>query len=75
MLQCQRVTPCTLPAMAPTTNGELANAFTTAKGAWGKCAAKVDMIATCQSKAPAAAGDASNASAAGAAGAPAASDD
>ena len=55
VLECQRVTPCTLPAMAPRTNGELNAAFTTAKGAWGKCAAKVDMIVTCQSKAPASA--------------------
>ncbi|KVN23883.1 LysC protein [Burkholderia pyrrocinia] len=37
--------------MAPRTNGELQEAFDTAKGAWGMCAAKVDMIVTCQEKA------------------------
>ncbi|RAR53892.1 hypothetical protein C7401_12666 [Paraburkholderia unamae] len=47
------MTRCTLPAMAPTTNGELHSAFDTAKGAWGMCAAKVDMIADCQEKAQA----------------------
>ncbi|POR46743.1 hypothetical protein B0G62_12259 [Paraburkholderia eburnea] len=39
--------------MAPTTNGELHDAFETAKGAWAMCAAKVDMIADCQAKAQA----------------------
>ncbi len=39
-----------LPAMAPKTNGELDAAFTSAKDAWAKCAAKVDMIVTCQAK-------------------------
>jgi hypothetical protein len=42
--------------MAPRTNGELNAALNVAKGAWAKCAAKVDMIVSCQSKAqPAAA--------------------
>ncbi|MDE1010732.1 MAG: Rz1-like lysis system protein LysC [Paraburkholderia fungorum] len=50
VLQCQRVTPCMLPAMAPKTNSELDAAFTSAKDAWAKCAAKVDMIVTCQEK-------------------------
>ncbi|RQR49595.1 LysC protein [Burkholderia sp. Bp9126] len=39
--------------MAPRTNGELHEALDTAKGAWGMCAAKVDMIVTCQAKAQA----------------------
>ncbi|WP_232464934.1 Rz1-like lysis system protein LysC [Burkholderia ubonensis] len=51
--QCQPITRCTLPAMAPRTNGELHEALDTAKGAWGMCAAKVDMIVTCQAKAQA----------------------
>ncbi|MDR5883608.1 Rz1-like lysis system protein LysC [Caballeronia sp. LZ032] len=53
VLQCQTITRCTLPAMAPTTNGELRAALTTAKGAWGACAAKVDMIVSCQTAAQA----------------------
>ncbi|MCA8285514.1 Rz1-like lysis system protein LysC [Burkholderia multivorans] len=53
VLQCQPITRCTLPAMAPRTNGELQDAFDTAKGAWGMCAAKVDMIVDCQTKAQA----------------------
>lgn len=39
--------------MAPRTNGELHDAFETAKGAWGMCAAKVDMVVDCQVKAQA----------------------
>ncbi|WP_254597964.1 Rz1-like lysis system protein LysC [Burkholderia lata] len=48
---CQTVSPCTLPAFAPRTNGDLDAALTTAKAAWATCAAKVDMIATCQARA------------------------
>ncbi|AOI69078.1 peptidase [Burkholderia multivorans] len=44
------MSPCTLPALAPRTNGELDAALTTVKAAWATCAAKVDMIATCQAK-------------------------
>ncbi len=44
---------CTLPATAPTTNGELAHALLTVKGAWALCAARVDMIVDCQTKAQA----------------------
>ncbi|KVQ15676.1 hypothetical protein WJ98_24065 [Burkholderia ubonensis] len=47
---CQTVSPCTLPALAPRTNGELDAALTTVKAAWATCAAKVDMIATCQAE-------------------------
>lgn len=47
------ISRCALPAMAPTTNGELQDAFETAKGAWAVCAAKVDMIVDCQTKAQA----------------------
>ncbi|HDR9048582.1 TPA: LysC protein [Burkholderia vietnamiensis] len=39
--------------MAPRTNGELHDAFEVAKGAWGVCAAKVDMVVNCQVKAQA----------------------
>ncbi|RQR78884.1 LysC protein [Burkholderia sp. Bp9015] len=39
--------------MSPRTNGELMNALVTVEGAWGKCAAKVDMIVDCQTKAQA----------------------
>ncbi|NOK40837.1 LysC protein [Burkholderia thailandensis] len=39
--------------MAPRNNGELHEAFNDAKGAWGMCAAKVDMIVACQAKAQA----------------------
>jgi len=51
--QCQTLTRCGLPAMAPRTNGELQAALTTTKGAWATCAAKVDMIVDCQAKAQA----------------------
>ncbi|WP_412525925.1 Rz1-like lysis system protein LysC [Burkholderia lata] len=53
VLQCQPISRCTLPAMAPRTNGELHDAFDAAKGAWGMCAAKVDMVVDCQAKAQA----------------------
>ncbi|KVS38526.1 LysC protein [Burkholderia ubonensis] len=39
--------------MAPRTNGELHEAFNDAKGAWGMCAAKVDMIVARQERAQA----------------------
>ncbi|HDR9098355.1 TPA: LysC protein [Burkholderia vietnamiensis] len=39
--------------MTPRTNGELLDAFETAKGAWGMCASKVDMVVDCQVKAQA----------------------
>lgn len=48
---CQVVTPCTLPEMAPRTNGDLDGVLTTAKAAWAACAAKVDMIVLCQTTA------------------------
>lgn len=48
---CQAVSPCTLPALAPRTNDDLNVALTTTKAAWATCAAKVDMIVTCQAKA------------------------
>ncbi|WP_230684597.1 Rz1-like lysis system protein LysC [Burkholderia cepacia] len=50
---CQTVTACTLPMLAPRTNGELDGALTLAKAAWATCAAKVDMIAACQAGTPA----------------------
>ncbi|WP_260444530.1 Rz1-like lysis system protein LysC [Burkholderia sp. Bp8986] len=51
--ECQTLSPCTLPALAPRTNGELLSALVTIEEAWGKCAAKVDMIVDCQAKAQA----------------------
>ncbi|OXI92074.1 peptidase [Burkholderia sp. AU31652] len=45
--------PCTLPMLAPGTNGELDAALTLAKAAWATCAAQVDMIAACQAGTPA----------------------
>ncbi|CAN0621047.1 protein of unknown function [Burkholderia multivorans] len=53
MLECQRVTRCSLPPQSPRTNGDLLDAFVTTRGAWGACAAKVDMIVDCQAKAQA----------------------
>jgi hypothetical protein len=50
---CQAVSPCTLPMLAPRTNGELDAALTLAKAAWATCAAQVDMIAACQAGTPA----------------------
>ncbi|WP_236066866.1 Rz1-like lysis system protein LysC [Paraburkholderia haematera] len=48
--ECQAVTRCTLPAMAPTTNGALDDALQMVKAAWAACASKVDMVFDCQSK-------------------------
>ncbi|WP_244218707.1 Rz1-like lysis system protein LysC [Paraburkholderia bryophila] len=48
--ECQAVTRCTLPAMAPTTNGQLDDALHMVKAAWAQCAAKVDMIFDCQTR-------------------------
>ncbi|WP_058901997.1 Rz1-like lysis system protein LysC [Burkholderia cenocepacia] len=50
---CQTVKPCTLPRLAPRTNGELDGALTLVKAAWATCAATVDMIAACQAGAAA----------------------
>ncbi|MCM2540889.1 Rz1-like lysis system protein LysC [Burkholderia glumae] len=51
--ECQRLSPCVLQAQAPRTNGELLSALVTTREAWGKCAAKVDMIVDCQTHAQA----------------------
>ncbi|MDY7807110.1 Rz1-like lysis system protein LysC [Burkholderia stagnalis] len=48
---CQTVSPCTLPALAPRTNGDLDAALTSVTAAWATCAARVDMIAACQASA------------------------
>ncbi|WP_232239050.1 Rz1-like lysis system protein LysC [Burkholderia oklahomensis] len=48
--ECATVTPCTMPAMEPRTNGELSDALTVARAAWARCASEVDMIATCQAR-------------------------
>ncbi|MFM0561431.1 Rz1-like lysis system protein LysC [Paraburkholderia sediminicola] len=50
-LQCAPVTRCTLPATAPRTNDELRGALDVTEAAWGECAARVDLIVDCQSKA------------------------
>ncbi|WP_240462054.1 Rz1-like lysis system protein LysC [Burkholderia sp. Nafp2/4-1b] len=47
---CPSVTRCTLPAMAPRTNGELSEALIATRAAWARCAAQVDMIAACQAR-------------------------
>ncbi|MCG1017375.1 MULTISPECIES: Rz1-like lysis system protein LysC [Burkholderiaceae] len=46
--ECARVSPCTMPSMAPRTNGELAESLSAARAAWAACAAQVDMIVKCQ---------------------------
>ncbi|WP_226382801.1 MULTISPECIES: Rz1-like lysis system protein LysC [pseudomallei group] len=48
--ECASVTRCTMPAMAPRTNGELSDALHVARAAWARCASEVDMIATCQAR-------------------------
>lgn len=48
LTSCQPVNACTLPAIAPLTNGDLNAALTTAKAGWAECAAKVDMVVLCQ---------------------------
>ncbi|MDV2153543.1 Rz1-like lysis system protein LysC [Burkholderia pseudomallei] len=48
--ECVAVTPCTMPAMKPRTNGELSDALHVARAAWAHCASEVDMIATCQAR-------------------------
>ncbi|MGC2960172.1 Rz1-like lysis system protein LysC [Paraburkholderia graminis] len=50
-LQCAPVARCTLPATAPRTNDELRRALDITEAAWGECAARVDLIVDCQSKA------------------------
>ncbi|WP_231937058.1 Rz1-like lysis system protein LysC [Caballeronia udeis] len=46
--QCAPVTACTMPAMSPRRNGDLAHALDVARAAWGDCAARVDMVVACQ---------------------------
>ncbi|WP_438392323.1 Rz1-like lysis system protein LysC [Caballeronia sp. DA-9] len=48
--ECQRVTPCTMPAVSLRTNGDLRDALDVARAAWAVCAAQVDMIVDCQAK-------------------------
>jgi hypothetical protein len=47
---CAPITVCTLPAMAPRNNGELADALDVARAAWRDCAARVDSILACQAR-------------------------
>ncbi|OZI23026.1 hypothetical protein CAL26_05960 [Bordetella genomosp. 9] len=48
---CPAVTPCVLPATAPTSNGDLNLAIERAETAWAVCAAQVDAVYRCQTKA------------------------
>ncbi|MGS0740435.1 Rz1-like lysis system protein LysC [Glaciimonas sp. GG7] len=48
---CPPVTPCILPASAPTTNGALNLMLERTEAAWAECAAQIDMIHTCQQEA------------------------
>lgn len=50
-MACAAVSPCTLPAAAARTNGDLNIALERAEAAWGECAAVVDLIVECQAKA------------------------
>ncbi|WP_232064463.1 Rz1-like lysis system protein LysC [Paraburkholderia dioscoreae] len=50
ILQCAPVARCTLPAMTPRTNDELRRTLDVTEAAWGECAARVDMIVTCQAR-------------------------
>lgn len=52
MNACAKVSPCSLPAVALRSNGDLRQALDRAEAAWAECAAQVDMIADCQAKAP-----------------------
>ncbi|MEX3614284.1 MAG: Rz1-like lysis system protein LysC [Burkholderia gladioli] len=59
---CQTVSRCQLPAMTPTTNGELSDALAQTRAAWAQCAAVVDLVADCQARleSPASAPQAAN---------------
>lgn len=48
---CAPVTPCSLPAAAPRTDGDLTLLIDRVEAAWAICAAKVDSIIKCQSEA------------------------
>ncbi|MDH1522127.1 Rz1-like lysis system protein LysC [Achromobacter mucicolens] len=54
---CAPVTPCSLPAAAPRTAGDLNLQIDRVEAAWAICAAKVDSIIKCQSEADNAQGD------------------
>ncbi|MFY2090556.1 Rz1-like lysis system protein LysC [Achromobacter xylosoxidans] len=48
---CAPVTPCSLPAAAPRTDGDLNLLIDRLEAAWAICAAKVDTIIKCQDEA------------------------
>ncbi|WP_244111865.1 Rz1-like lysis system protein LysC [Burkholderia diffusa] len=48
--ECAAVSPCTMEATEPRTNGEMSDALEVVRAAWARCAAVVDMIVTCQEK-------------------------
>lgn len=48
---CAPVTPCSLPAAAPRTDGDLNLLIDRLEAAWAMCAAKVDTIIKCQDEA------------------------
>ncbi|WP_217632896.1 Rz1-like lysis system protein LysC [Pseudomonas kuykendallii] len=41
---CPAVVPCSLPAAAPSNNGELLDDADVLEAAWAECAAQVDMV-------------------------------
>ncbi|WP_076098085.1 Rz1-like lysis system protein LysC [Chromobacterium subtsugae] len=46
--RCPTVTACALPALAPTTNQQLANSWQQHRAALEDCAAQIDHIIQCQ---------------------------
>ncbi|WP_245747100.1 Rz1-like lysis system protein LysC [Paraburkholderia lycopersici] len=48
---CLPVAPCALPAQRPRVNGDLLKSLDAARAAWAACAATVDTVIDCQSKA------------------------
>ncbi|MFU1907409.1 Rz1-like lysis system protein LysC [Bordetella avium] len=47
---CAPVTPCTLPASQPKTNGDLKRTIDRLEAAWAICAAQVGSIIRCQER-------------------------
>lgn len=48
---CPTPSPCTLPAAAPMTNGDLNLEVERTEAAWAQCAAKVDAVIACHAQA------------------------
>lgn len=49
---CPAVVPCSLPATAPASNGDLLTDTERLEAAWAECAAQVDMVYNHQHKDP-----------------------